>query len=547
MSETADIAVADLRPGGEGIRRVSYSSSGRLLVIAPTGAAVGERLPQHPAPVILTNSGQQEAIAGSTARVIRGQALTVTGHLGQFRVTASVRDREVDLGRLCGIDTGCFDLVLDLSAIPLLQRPVLPPGYFAPGTDTAALDQALESLPGLVGEFEKPRYFHYRQDLCAHGGTEASGCNRCLEACGAEAITSLDHAIEVDPWLCQGCGACSTVCPSGAIRYNYPPPATVLERVQRAMAEESPDKPASIVFYSDPELVGATETVPGESCLFVRVEDAGAIGGDVMLPAICYGADRVIVALSEQAPATTAAALREEVDVYNRILAGLGCGENRLHTTGGAGGLAVILARPPGILALPRATFAGFNEKRTMLDLAVDHLYRHSQVHERYQSLPDPAPFGNVNVDRSACTLCMACAGICPAGALRDGGGEPVLKFIEANCVQCGACAEICPEQVIQLQPRIDYDRDAAKNPRILNEDEAVYCEDCGKPFGTRSMIAAISAKLKDHWMYQTHGDKNLMRLCGECRAKQAIAAQKETDRPQREQYPGGFNSRGGH
>lgn len=547
MSGTADTAVVDLRPGGEGIRRVSYTSTGRLLVIAPAGAAaVGERLPQHPAPVILINSGQQEAIAGSTARVIRGQALTVTGYLGRFRVTAAVGDREVDLGRTCGTDTGCFDQVLDLSTIPLLQRPVLPPGYFAPGTDPAALDQALDSLAGLVGEFEKPRYFHYRQDLCAHGGAEASGCNRCLEACGAEAITSLDHAIEVDPWLCQGCGACSTVCPSGAIRYNYPPPATVLERVRQALEREPSDSQISIVFYSDPELVGATKTASGENCLFVRVEDAGAIGGDIMLPAICYGAHRVIVALSEQAPATTAAALREEVDVYNRILAGLDWGEHRLYATTGAGGLAASLTRPPGILALPRATFAGFNEKRTMLDLAVDHLYRHSQVRERYQPLPAPAPFGNVNVDRSACTLCMACAGICPAGALRDGGGEPVLKFIEANCVQCGACAEVCPEQVIQLQPRIDYDRDAAKTPRVLNEDEAVYCEDCGNAFGTRSMIAAISAKLKNHWMYQTHGDRNLMRLCGECRAKRAIAAQKETDRPQVEQYPSGF-TQGGH
>ncbi|MEJ2760414.1 MAG: 4Fe-4S dicluster domain-containing protein [Gammaproteobacteria bacterium] len=547
MSGTAEIAVVDLLPAGEGVRHVSYSSAGQLLVIAPAdAAAVGERLPRHPAPVILTNSGQQEVIDGSTARVIRGQALTVAGHLGRFRVIASVGDREVDLGRTCGTDTACFDLVLDLSAVPLLQRPVLPPGYFAPGTDPAALDQALDSLVGLVGDFEKPRYFHYRQDLCAHGGTEASGCNRCLEACGAEAITSLDHAIEVDPWLCQGCGACSTVCPSGAIRYNYPPPATVLEQVQRALEGVPDGTPTSIVFYSDPELTGAKEAVSEDSCLFVRVEDTGSIGGDVMLPAICYGADRVVVALSEQAPATTTAALREEVNVYNRILAGLGCGENRLHATTGSGGLAASLAQTPAMLALPRATFGGFNEKRTMLDLAVDHLYRHSQVRERYQPLPAPAPFGNVNVDRSACTLCMACAGICPAGALRDGGGEPVLKFIEANCVQCGACAEICPEQVIQLQPRIDYDRDAAKNPRVLNEDEAVYCEDCGKAFGTRSMIAAISAKLKDHWMYQTHGDRNLMRLCGECRAKRALSAQKETDRLQVEQYRDGF-TRGGH
>lgn len=540
MSATAEIDILDLRPGGEGTRHVSYTSAGHLLVIAPENAATLEHLPRHPVPVILTTSDRQEDSRGGVARVIQGRARAVTGHLGQFLVTAVVAGREVDLGRMCATDTGYFDLVLDLSPVPLLQRPVLPPGYFAPGTDPAALDQALDALSGLVGEFQKPRYFEYRQDLCAHGGTEASGCDRCLEVCGAEAIRPLNHAIEVDPWLCQGCGTCSAVCPSGAIRYNYPPPATVMERVRCALAGESPDRPVSIVFYSDPELAGAKETEAGEGCLFFRVEEAGSIGGDVMLAAICYGAHRVTVALSGQAASTTIVALRGEVDIYNRILAGLGCGENLLHAAIGAGGLAALLAQPPSVPDLPRATFAGFNEKRTMLNLALDHLYRHSQVRERYQPLPASSPFGNVAVDRSGCTLCMACAGVCPAGALQDGGGEPVLKFIEANCVQCGACAEVCPERVIKLQPRIDYDRDAANIPRILNEDEAVHCEDCGKPFGTRSMIAAISAKLKDHWMYQSHGDRNLMRLCGDCRAKRALLMQKETDHLEVKQYRNG-------
>ena len=76
----------------------------------------------------------------------------------------------------------------------------------------------------LVGEFEKPRFFAYKQKLCAHSRNEQVGCNACIDICSAEAIRSdkSRQQIVVNPNLCVGCGACTTVCPTGALTYAYP-------------------------------------------------------------------------------------------------------------------------------------------------------------------------------------------------------------------------------------------------------------------------------------------------------------------------------------
>ena len=122
-----------------------------------------------------------------------------------------------------------------------------PQGYFHAGNDAQALHKAVLELRDAVGEFEKPKFFSYDQKVCAHSRNERIGCTACIDVCSARAISSAASlkgklqgkvrggpdrpalggakptgGIAVEPHLCVGCGACSTVCPSGAISFNYP-------------------------------------------------------------------------------------------------------------------------------------------------------------------------------------------------------------------------------------------------------------------------------------------------------------------------------------
>jgi ferredoxin len=140
--------------------------------------------------------------------------------------------------------------------------------------------------------------------------------------------------------------------------------------------------------------------------------------------------------------------------------------------------------------------------------------------------LPEGAPYGAVIVDTEACTLCLSCAGLCPSGALGDDPDKPMLTFTEDACLQCGLCATICPEDAITLQPRLDLS-DAALSPRVMKEEEPYACIECGRPFGVKSTVERIVAKLQGkHAMFANSDNARLIRMCDDCRIK----AQYHTD-----------------
>jgi ferredoxin len=181
------------------------------------------------------------------------------------------------------------------------------------------------------------------------------------------------------------------------------------------------------------------------------------------------------------------------------------------------------LRRPAATTVRRAATFAVQPDKRTTLDLAFEHFLREAPTPADVVALPAPAgapsPFGQVVVDKGTCTLCLACVGACPEGALVDHPDSPRLSFIEKNCVQCGLCASTCPEDAITLVPRLllaDGGK-ARRQARVLNEAEPFRCVRCAKPFGTLRAIESMVAKLAGHSMFQGRAAERLQ-MCGDCR-----------------------------
>jgi len=82
--------------------------------------------------------------------------------------------------------------------------------------------------------------------------------------------------------------------------------------------------------------------------------------------------------------------------------------------------------------------------------------------------------------------------------------------------VQCGLCKATCPEKVISLVPRLAF----ATVTRVLKEEAPFPCIRCGKPFGVRSAIERVSAKLEGrHWMFQNAPERlDLIKMCEDCR-----------------------------
>jgi len=534
-------ALADLPAPLEGNGTVEYASHGRLLVIGAEKPALdaAERLSgQLEVYVLLTDDAGPGIGHPDTgrlgSRVRRARRLGVAGHLGAFRVIVSDGGAERDLAAHLGLGVdACFDLVLDLDDPPAIVCEKRPPGYCA-GAVAGELAHALVELPELVGEFEKPRYFQYDAEICVHGNRGQRGCTRCLDACATEAIRSVGETIEVDPYLCQGCGSCATVCPTGAIAYAWPPAERLLDAVRgllRRYAEAGGQHP-TVLFHDAGAGADALEEWAGdlpESVLPVPVEDVGGVGPDTWLATLAYGAGRVLLVVPADVPPSERAATLCQVRDVNAILLGLGHSAERVATLDPDGDVRA-LAEVPDALVAEAATFAGLGGKRAVMHQAIEHLHAQAGAPEAVAPLDEGAPFGAISVDPDACTLCMACVSVCPPQAVLGGQDQPRLLFREDRCVQCGLCEATCPEDAIRLVPQMDFAAHAVPVERLLHAEEMHHCPDCGKAFATRKIIARMEERLAGHWMFRDEQARRRLYLCEDCRIRAVLSDEGSVD-----------------
>jgi ferredoxin len=418
------------------------------------------------------------------------------------------------------------DTVLDLSAQPMITTPVAPLGYFAPRDDAQALAEALQQLPEMVGVFDKPRFFEYVPSLCAHSRRGVSGCSNCIDACPAEAIgSSGGEQIVVNPNLCQGCGSCTVTCPSGAIRYALPTLDVSIDRLRRMLTqfrqEASTQTPYLLIhdLQDAPSLLAAfEEQLPSEVIPF-SIEEIGALGMAFWLTAIAYGVHHVMLWDVGSHSDHDWQTIKDEVVQTNHLISSLGY-QQRIHFVDSRQKDSLLACCVPVVTALETpAQFAGLDDKRRMITLALTHLHEYAPAPITQVTLDQTAAFGEIKVKTEGCTLCMSCVSVCPMGALVDGVDKPQLKFIEDRCVQCGMCETACPEKVISLQPRYRFDRTEARQTRLLHEEPVFHCISCQKPFATQKMIDTMMTKLAEHPMFQGEA-KQRLKMCEDCRVK---------------------------
>lgn len=510
--------------------RVSYIAANRLLIIADPDIAAGIAA-KLPGKLLCYNAiPAPQSGAGASADAYHCAGLSVRGYLGRFRVMIDRHDDQRasgdeygNLADLLNIPSGFFDQVLDCGAEPLVTAAVKPPGYYHAKPGGEALEAAIAAIPDRIGEFEKPKYFDYNPDLCARGRSGVSGCTRCLEACPSDAILSLAESVEINPHLCMGYGSCASSCPTGAITYVYPGAAEQIEVLRvmlKALRRKNRNRGVTLLIFDNengrPSVEAAAARFDGHIVPFA-VEEIGSAGLDLIASAMVYGANRVCLYVPGQVPAQVTATVRRDLAVIAAVLEQTGCRTHRAEIIDDLGALD---ARQPPESIEQASTFAPAGDKRATIRAALSFFSEISPRPPPAARLPAGSLFGRIRLDLEACTLCMGCVSVCPAGALQAGGDTPALKFIEGNCVQCGICANACPEKAVTLESRLHFDLRFANTPRILKEEAPFRCIHCAKPFATQAMITRMTEKLKGHWMFAESEALRRLQMCEDCRVK---------------------------
>jgi ferredoxin len=604
MPKIAALLAAAHLPDAEPVATVTYKSAGRLLIVGAMDQAeqVAALLADTLEVTIFAQGVSGQAPPGFPGQeriypVISGSGLKLKGWLGAFEATwdksnaidldlctrcnacvavcpegaidlsyqvdnakcTSHRDcvvvckvaGAIDFGREAQAVSEAFDLVLDLGRQPLLALHAPPQGYLAlqmsAGIATPGLLPLVVKLRDMVGEFEKPKFFAYKQKLCAHSRNETVGCHACVDICSAGAVSSQKERqqIVVNPNLCIGCGACTTVCPTGALTYAYPRASEQGVRIKTLLGTyaKAGGRQPTLLFHSQgsgqqaiealgraAQLDKAVHGVPA-SVIPQALWHTASLGLDIWLSAIAFGASQVVVLVTDEEAPAYLAGLAEQMTVAQAVMNGLGYTGVHFHLIHAGGDLDAELQKLAGnrpLLPALAARFAVAQEKRSTLDMALDHLMSQAPaaLPEAIELPAKGSPFGSLLVNKDACTLCLSCVSACPSSALQDNPERPQLRFIEKNCVQCGLCATTCPEDAITLEPRLLL-TPQRKEARVLNESQPYQCIRCSKPFGTLKAIESMLGKLAGHAMFQGAAADRL-KMCGDCRVIDIYSADNE-------------------
>jgi ferredoxin len=486
--------------------------------------------------VVLTDPGDAIPPAVVDVPLHTGRVRSATGTLGRFAIEFDRFAAAVPSSRQAlafetprnGVSTTC-DIILDLSGgTPLFTDTVKHDGYVRvdPGNPVAVAEALLEATD-LVGEFEKPFYVSFDETICAHSRSTKIGCRNCIDNCPTGAIASNGDVVAIDPAVCGGCGSCSAVCPTGAVSYDFPGRNDLIRRIQTLATTYLEAGGSHPVLLIHDEGHGTTTInmmarygrgLPA-NVIPLAVYSVFETGHDILAAAFAAGFGYVAIIVPPERQHDLPA-LDSQVRLTDSFMAALGFGSGRVVLFGEPDpekieGALYGLSRREVIAA---DAFAPIGGKREIARSALLALNAAAPEAHEFIVLPDGAPYGRLLVNVEGCTLCLACVGACPAGALTDDADHPRLRFNEQACVQCGLCVATCPEKVIALEPRYNFTK-AILEPVTIKEEEPFHCISCGKPFGTKSSIERIVAQLAGrHSMFQSKDQADIIRMCDDCR-----------------------------
>ena len=492
---------------------------------------VASKLKDELAVTVLMSRDIGELSPRGEVNICNGKLKTVTGSLGNFKVLVTEYSElnlhgrgSVSFGEKRKEASSECDIIIDLRGDnPLFPSSEKRDGYLRRDPkDRVGLESVVLEAINLKGEFEKPVYVRFEEAKCAHSRASRSGCSRCLDICPTNAISSNGDSVAIDPYICAGCGSCSAVCPSGAANYDDPPFTFNLQRITnlRSVFKKYDRQVEPRIIFVDKDFGMELITL---SARFGRGLPADLIPFDIpnielishaeILAALASGFSEVMI-LTKEVP--TFSSLKLQINICMSILAHCGPeSQNRLR-----------LIETMDIETFENEIYSKnhskkivepvllLGEKREITRTAVKAMIPSEDAIE----LPETSPYGEILVNTDKCTLCLACVSLCPTNALEDNADRPELNFTETACIQCGICSSTCPEQAITLRPRLNLNNEALSQ-KVLNTEEPFECISCKRPFGVKSTIERIVAKLENnHWMYQDSKKLDLVKMCDDCR-----------------------------
>ena len=353
-------------------------------------------------------------------------------------------------------------------------------------------------------------------DRCApfHGA-----CRHCSDACRFSAVNHAGPVAEIVHEKCVQCGACSAICPTGALQL----PSFSDDEYLAVLGEFA--KRSS--HFTNPLLVltcerGVEELEEearfgkglAEGAVVMKVPCAAALGwhhyvwaaaANVPVLSVCPGREciyRPEVPLAEAA----ARAASDSLEGGNKTLVT----HRTLQDTESISD--ACLEASSQAVRRPSDGYVATGPRRDTILSLPPSLFCASTVHS-----PSLATF-DVLVN-SRCVMCAKCSSACPVKALRSepGASGLELRFFPGLCTGCGICWLECPEAAISISKAFSPEWLRAEEHIVKAKDSIARCRKCNREIGPSLNLKKVYDTLSERGSKQS---AETVYLCVECKRK---------------------------
>ncbi len=443
----------------------------RILYVGENLELIEELSPHCELIVVTTDEDTIKKLYPYDIRAIRGVVEEIRGELGNFEVTLNG-----------------YDVISDKKVGKLKVDQIIYPAFNGKIKEGIYTDEYYGGFKVLSNIYGYIRVIPVKinTDFCGHSKSGLSGCEFCLTC---PSIGSKDGNIIIDINSCIGCGFCSSICPTSAIKNCLIPSDILIKKIDRVVDNTSTD---TVAFVCEKALSHLTDFRNLPDIAPILVPCINSVSEIHYLYAALKGFNVVAI------PCECNNLKKDCFDIANQTLNAFGfnCIEitrwDKLEET----------VKQLRKSKKPEMDFnlKGKNKREIWMSM-VESLLMHYDVKEReFKS----NYFGKLKLNESLCTMCNSCINFCPTNAIRKENNR--ILFTHSLCIACKLCENACPENAIEVVKILDF---GDLHERTLLEEEMIKCPRCGKEH--------ISKRAYEKLKHLTGMEKALL-FCKDCR-----------------------------
>ncbi len=374
-------------------------------------------------------------------------------------------------------------------------------------------EEIIQAIAAIPKQINISRKIHYQRATCLHNVKGTSTCNKCISVCPFGAIKHRDDGagLQLIHSACTGCGLCVSQCPTGSLD------STSIPRDSFAQICSHYTNRSVLIIPETVDLEEFNIDLPAEVIPLVIKSDL--ILDENYLLNLLAATHKQVFLYSTSGNTLLSSNIDFVNQVYLRKFGRNGivyCTSKEeiekafidLHTTNYTTGSASLQE--------------SFLSKRAHTSFHLKNLVGNDNL----GTINNHPAFGSLSLNTDNCTLCLACADVCPMGALTVHPEDNSLRYTASLCIQCGSCSLTCPEQnCLSLIPNSFSLEPASFAPQIVAQDELFTCLECGKEFAPKKAVQKVINTMSQHFSNDPVKLKTLS-CCPDCKTKLMVEQQ---------------------